>query len=54
MIEGSSAAIPFTTILALLGLWLGISLPLTLLGSFFGFRKKVFFILHFKGQIYHM
>ncbi|XP_060607568.1 transmembrane 9 superfamily member 2-like [Ruditapes philippinarum] len=40
MIEESSAAIPFTTILALLGLWLGISLPLTLLGSFFGFRKK--------------
>lgn len=38
--EGSSAAIPFTTILALLGLWLGVSLPLTFIGAFFEFRRK--------------
>ena len=38
---GSSAAIPYTTLLALLCLWLGISIPLTLLGSFLGFRKAV-------------
>lgn len=38
---GSSAAIPFTTLLALLCLWFGISLPLTFFGSFLGFRKAV-------------
>lgn len=38
---GSSAAIPFTTLLALLSLWLGISLPLTFFGAFLGFRKAV-------------
>ena len=38
---GSSAAIPFTTLLALLCLWFGISLPLTFFGSFLGFRKLV-------------
>lgn len=37
----SSAAIPFTTLLALLGLWFGISLPLTFVGSFLGFRRPV-------------
>ncbi|KAL5476329.1 hypothetical protein EMCRGX_G026258 [Ephydatia muelleri] len=37
----SSAAIPFTTLLALLCLWFGISLPLTFIGSFLGFRKPV-------------
>ncbi|CAI8031059.1 Transmembrane 9 superfamily member 2, partial [Geodia barretti] len=36
---GSSAAIPFTTLLALLCLWFGISLPLTFFGAFLGFRK---------------
>ena len=38
---GSSAAIPFTTLLALLCLWFGISLPLTFFGAFLGFRKSV-------------
>lgn len=38
---GSSAAIPFTTLLALLALWFGISLPLTFVGAYFGFRKRV-------------
>lgn len=36
---GSSAAIPFTTLLALLCLWFGISLPLTFFGAFLGFRR---------------
>lgn len=35
----SSAAVPVTTILAVLGLWLGISLPLTFVGAFLGYRK---------------
>uniref|UniRef100_A0A0B7BD17 Transmembrane 9 superfamily member n=1 Tax=Arion vulgaris TaxID=1028688 RepID=A0A0B7BD17_9EUPU len=37
---GSSAAIPFTTLLALLALWFGISVPLTFVGAYFGFRKR--------------
>lgn len=37
----SSAAIPFTTLIALLCLWFGISLPLTFIGSFLGFRRVV-------------
>ncbi|OQR70601.1 transmembrane 9 superfamily member 2-like [Tropilaelaps mercedesae] len=36
----SSAAVPFTTLLALLSLWFGISLPLTFIGSYFGFKKR--------------
>ncbi|XP_052784678.1 transmembrane 9 superfamily member 2-like [Mya arenaria] len=39
-IEGSSAAIPFTTLLALLALWFGISVPLTFVGAYFGFKKR--------------
>ncbi|KAH3809730.1 hypothetical protein DPMN_138106 [Dreissena polymorpha] len=38
-IEGSSAAIPFTTLLDLLALWFGISVPLTFIGAYFGFKK---------------
>ena len=39
--KGSSACIPFTILLALLALWFGISVPLTFVGAFFGFRKRV-------------
>ncbi|XP_028406343.1 transmembrane 9 superfamily member 4-like [Dendronephthya gigantea] len=35
----SSGALPFTTMLALLLLWFGISLPLVFLGYYFGYRK---------------
>ncbi|KAK0048949.1 transmembrane 9 superfamily member 2 [Biomphalaria pfeifferi] len=38
--KGSSAAIPFTTLIALLALWFGISVPLTFVGAYFGFRKR--------------
>jgi len=37
--QGSSRAVPFTTMLALLCMWLGISLPLIMIGSFFGFKQ---------------
>ena len=40
-IQQSSAAIPFTTLLALLALWFGISVPLTFVGAYFGFKKRV-------------
>ncbi|XP_064607167.1 transmembrane 9 superfamily member 4-like isoform X2 [Liolophura sinensis] len=38
--QHSSGAVPFTTMLALLCMWFGISLPLVYLGYFFGFRKQ--------------
>ncbi|CAL1530573.1 unnamed protein product [Lymnaea stagnalis] len=38
--KGSSAAIPFSTLVALLALWFGISVPLTFVGAYFGFRKR--------------
>jgi len=36
---GSSRAVPFTTMLAVLALWFFISVPLVFLGAFVGFRK---------------
>ncbi|CAG9766038.1 unnamed protein product [Ceutorhynchus assimilis] len=38
--KGSSAAIPFSTLVGLLALWLLVSVPLTFLGAFVGFRKR--------------
>uniref|UniRef100_T1D7P4 Transmembrane 9 superfamily member n=1 Tax=Crotalus horridus TaxID=35024 RepID=T1D7P4_CROHD len=38
--EGSSAAIPFGTLVAVLALWFCISVPLTFLGAYFGFTKN--------------
>lgn len=37
---GSSAAVPFGTLVALLALWLGISVPLTFVGAYFGYKKR--------------
>lgn len=37
----SSAAIPFSTLLALLVLWFCVSVPLTFVGALVGFRKRV-------------
>lgn len=38
--EGSSGAVPFSTIVALLLLWLCCSSPLVLIGAFIGLKKK--------------
>ncbi|KAL1020796.1 hypothetical protein UPYG_G00004770 [Umbra pygmaea] len=38
--EHSSGAVPFSTMLALLCMWFGISMPLVYLGYYFGFRKQ--------------
>jgi len=38
--QKSSGAVPFGTLFALLCMWLGISTPLVLVGSYFGFRKQ--------------
>ena len=40
--QHSSGAVPPTTMLALLLLWLGISLPLVVIGFYFGNRKGAF------------
>lgn len=37
--DGSSGAIPFTTMLVLVVLWFGISGPLVIIGAYFGYRK---------------
>ncbi len=38
--EGSSAAVPFITILSILVLWLCCSSPLVLIGAFIGMKRK--------------
>jgi len=38
--EHSSGAVPFPTMLILMFLWFGISVPLVFLGAYFGFKKK--------------
>ncbi|XP_060740840.1 transmembrane 9 superfamily protein member 5 isoform X1 [Tachysurus vachellii] len=40
-VEGSSAAVPFPTLVAILALWFGISVPLTFVGAYVGFKKSV-------------
>jgi len=40
-VEGSSGAVPFGTLVALVALWFGISVPLVFFGSYFGFKKEV-------------
>ncbi|XP_066571268.1 transmembrane 9 superfamily protein member 5 [Amia ocellicauda] len=39
-VKGSSAAIPFGTLVAVLAMWFGISVPLTFIGAYFGFKKR--------------
>ncbi|XP_070492315.1 transmembrane 9 superfamily member 2 [Chironomus tepperi] len=38
--EDSSGAVPFSTLVAILALWFGVSVPLTFVGAYFGFRKR--------------
>jgi len=40
-IQGSSGAVPFTTMLVILGIWFIISLPLSFAGSWMGFKHAV-------------
>lgn len=39
--KGSSAAVPFMTLVAILALWFGISVPLTFVGAYYAFKKRV-------------
>uniref|UniRef100_A0A8C8X3M5 Transmembrane 9 superfamily member n=1 Tax=Panthera leo TaxID=9689 RepID=A0A8C8X3M5_PANLE len=41
-VEGSSAAISFGTLIGILAMWCGISVPLTFVGAYFGAKKKQF------------
>ncbi|RZF33981.1 hypothetical protein LSTR_LSTR006897 [Laodelphax striatellus] len=38
--KDSSGAVPFSTLIALLSMWFCVSVPLTFIGSYFGFRKR--------------
>lgn len=38
--KSSSAAIPFSTLIGLLALWFGVSLPLTFVGAYLAFKKR--------------
>jgi len=38
--EKSSGAVPWTTLLALLLMWFGVSVPLVFLGAYFGYRRS--------------
>jgi transmembrane 9 superfamily member 2/4 len=39
--EASTAAVPFGTMVAVMALWFGVSVPLTFFGAFLGFRRDV-------------
>jgi transmembrane 9 superfamily protein 2/4 len=39
--KGSSAAIPFSTLIGLLALWFLVSLPLTFVGAYMGFKRRI-------------
>ena len=38
--QKSSGAVPFTTMIAILCMWMGVSLPLVFCGYYFGYRKQ--------------
>eukprot|EP00948_MAST-09A_sp_MAST-9A-sp1_P001693 g1693.t1 len=40
--EGSVAAIPFSSMLIIGGIWIGIAIPLTFLGAHFGFKSETY------------
>ena len=42
--EGSSAAVPFGTLVAVLALWFCVSTPLTFVGAYFGFKHSVSYL----------
>lgn len=39
--QKSSGAVPFGTMIALIFLWFGVSVPLTFVGAYFGYRREV-------------
>ena len=50
--EGSSAAVPFGTLVAVLALWFCVSTQLTFVGAYFGFKRAVsYFKLHVTAEM---
>lgn len=41
-VSGSTGAVPFLTLLLLVIMWFGISVPLNVIGAFIGYKQKVF------------
>lgn len=41
-VSGSTGAVPFLTLLLLLVMWFGISVPLNVIGAFVGYKQKVY------------
>jgi transmembrane 9 superfamily member 2/4 len=41
-VSGSTGAIPFLTLVVLLVMWFGISVPLNVVGAFIGYKQKVY------------
>lgn len=42
LFEGSSGAVPVSTLITLIVLWFGVSTPLVFVGSYFGYKKETF------------
>eukprot|EP00033_Pygsuia_biforma_P000911 GCRY01001051.1.p1 GENE.GCRY01001051.1~~GCRY01001051.1.p1 ORF type:complete len:548 (+),score=105.79 GCRY01001051.1:399-2042(+) len=40
--KGSSGAIPFSTMFALLCMWFGVSVPMVFLGAYYGFKREAY------------
>ncbi|XP_021574330.1 transmembrane 9 superfamily member 2-like [Carlito syrichta] len=55
-VKGSSAAISFGTLIGILTMWFGISVPLTFFGAYFGRKRKlwVFTYTELSHQMYYM
>lgn len=51
--KGSSGAVPFSTLVALLALWFCVSVPLTFVGAYLGFRKRVSHFAHKFHGLFH-
>ncbi|PXF44383.1 Transmembrane 9 superfamily member 7 [Gracilariopsis chorda] len=41
-VSGSTGAVPFFTLLLILVMWFGISVPLNVIGAFFGYKQKAY------------
>ena len=52
--KGSSGAVPFTTMLVIVGIWFLISLPLSIAGSWLGFKQPVRLYLFYSVLIVSM
>ena len=50
--KGSSGAVPFTTMIVIIGIWFVISVPLSCAGSWVGFRQPVS-LQQFQNFLYH-